>query len=175
MKADDIAFWSMIGSWVSGIATFLAVVASLYIANRKPKPHIGCEVGERTIFGTNALGEIIQMNGIAIKIVNKSIVPIKIVSIGWKTGGTEDFYQRFGEPNSDDVPKRIEYGEQAFFWLKNEEDKKIRDFARDLSKVHGSVKKLRCFIGLSTGKNFLIKPEKYFLDRVERLMNEPVE
>jgi hypothetical protein len=175
MKADDIAFWSMIGSWVSGIATFLAVLMSLHIANRKPKPHIGWEIGERTIFGQNSQGMPIKEEGIAIKIVNKSTVPITIVSIGWKTGGSKQFYQNFGDVNSHDVPKRIEYGEQAFFWIKNEDDKRIINFARDLKEVKGSVRKLRCYISLSTGKTFLIKPEKDFLNRIEGLMIDPVE
>lgn len=31
-SANDIAFWSMVGGWVSGIATFAAVIVSLWMA-----------------------------------------------------------------------------------------------------------------------------------------------
>lgn len=34
------AFWSMIGTWFSGIATFMAVCLTLYISNRRPRPKL---------------------------------------------------------------------------------------------------------------------------------------
>lgn len=172
MSTNQIALWTMIGAWFSGIATFSAVLASLHIANRKPKAHLTCKVGERIIIGKNALGESLNEDGLAITVVNQSAAPVKIVSVGWKLDKGRFFHQMLGDINSDSVPKRIEYGEQAFFWIKYKGDDWIEKFAEELQKRDVKIKKVRFFVGLSTGKNFYFKPEKNFLEKLERL-NKP--
>jgi len=170
MTTDEVAFWSMIGSWVSGAATFLAVLASLHIANRKPKTSLTCKVGERIIFGKNLLGENLQESGLGITVVNQSTVPVKIVSIGWRLSKHKYFYQILGDHHSDAVPKRIEYGEQAFFWIKMDDNDWLERFANDFKKHNGKLKHLRCAVNLSTGKSFYIKPESAFLKKLQAMM-----
>lgn len=43
-NSADWAFWAMIGTWFSGIATFMAVCLTLYISNRRPKPKLAGSV-----------------------------------------------------------------------------------------------------------------------------------
>lgn len=169
MKSDDIAYWSMIGSWVSGIATFLAVVVSLYIANRKPKASLTCEVGLRIIFGKNALGQKLDENGLAIRVVNQSTIPIKISSVGWKLSRKKYFHQLLGDVHSDVLPKKIEFGEQALLWVKVDGTDWLKEFAEEVRNVGCDVKKLRCAINLSTGKTFYFKPEKDFIKKLSDL------
>lgn len=48
MTPDEISYWSMVGTWVSGLATTAAVVISLYlsISTKKPKLKIKIELSE---------------------------------------------------------------------------------------------------------------------------------
>lgn len=169
MKSDDIAYWSMIGSWASGIATFLAVVVSLYIANRKPKASLTCEVGLRTIFGKNEMGQEINEYGLAVKVINQSTIPIKIVSVGWQFPKKKYFYQLFGDIHSDVLPKKIEYGEQAFLWVKVDGTEWLKEFAEELKNYGCDIKKIRCAINLSTGKTFYFMPDKDFIKKIADL------
>lgn len=172
MTDQSIAFWAMIGSWVSGVATFLAVIASLYIANRKPKAHLTCKVGKRVIFGKNVLGDKIKENGLGITVVNQSIVPVKIISIGWSIGNDKYFHQILGDIHSDEIPKKLEYGEQAFFWIKMDDGDWMERFADEIIKNDGKVEKLKFVINLSTGKSFYFKPEKAFLEQISNMVKQ---
>lgn len=75
MNQNDIAFWGMIGNWFTGLATFLAVIVSLYLSSRQTRIKLKCFFGERIKIlsdGTN-LGKCIF-----IKITNLSLIPINI-------------------------------------------------------------------------------------------------
>lgn len=75
MNQNDIAFWGMIGNWFAGLATFLAVIVSLYLSTRQTRIKLKCFFGERIKIlgdGTN-LGKCIF-----IEITNLSLMPINI-------------------------------------------------------------------------------------------------
>ncbi|MBI0154293.1 hypothetical protein [Gilliamella sp. W8128] len=75
MNQNDIAFWGMIGNWFTGLATFLAVIVSLYLSTRQTRIKLKCFFGERIKIlgdGTN-LGKCIF-----IEITNLSLMPINI-------------------------------------------------------------------------------------------------
>ncbi|MEJ5176947.1 hypothetical protein [Erwinia sp. MYb416] len=166
-EAAKWAFWAMIGTWFSGFATFIAVLGTLFLANRKPKAFVTCKVGRRIIFGSNALLQKIQENGIAIEVTNQSSVPAQIVSIGWKVGKKIYFHQIFGDANSATLPKKIEYGEKALFWIKlDDKEQWLEGIAEKIINQGGSIKNLRCLVNISTGKSFSVKPEKEFISEL---------
>lgn len=75
MNQNNIAFWGMIGNWFTGLATFLAVIVSLYISNQQTRIKLKCFFGEKIKIlsdGTN-LGKCIF-----IIITNLSLIPINI-------------------------------------------------------------------------------------------------
>lgn len=75
MNQNDIAFWSMVGNWFAGWATFLAVIVSLYFSTRQTRIKLKCSFREGNGIlsdGTN-LGKYIFIN-----ITNLSLVPINI-------------------------------------------------------------------------------------------------
>ncbi|WP_279491477.1 hypothetical protein [Aeromonas veronii] len=44
MTPDDVSFWSMIGTWVAGLATTIAVITSLWLASSTRKPKVTLEL-----------------------------------------------------------------------------------------------------------------------------------
>ncbi|HGM5294777.1 TPA: hypothetical protein ACKP0P_001343 [Serratia marcescens] len=152
--AANWAFWSMIGSWVAGIATFAAVVTTLYIAKMRPKPRIKCEI---TI---SAMKRYSWKKGIAIHIANIGIMSINISSIVWHFDGDTTFSQDF-EPEGSNLPKKLEHGESAFFFIQNDEEinwgKDVKNF---ILENNGRIDRLRISVNLGTMDKFFVKPHK---------------
>ncbi len=110
--AASWAFWSMIGTWVAGIATFLAVCVSLHLGLKKPKAHINCRVN----VGITWQGPY-QKKGVSIVITNLALHTVKVTSINWTYKKDITFYQPFYSPLSMQLPQKLDYGEQANFWI----------------------------------------------------------
>lgn len=168
--ADKIALFSAIGGWVSGIATVTAVIASLYLANRKPRINIKCSVGLRVIVGKSYVGHDVKEDGVAIRVTNQSIFPITVNNIHWNIGQKNVLHQFFGDANSATLPKKLDYGEEAVLWIKNENDAWLNRFASDLKNNNVNMKKFKCCINLSIGQTFAFKPDREFLEQLEKRM-----
>ncbi|HGM5053258.1 TPA: hypothetical protein ACKP2K_000708 [Serratia marcescens] len=166
--ADKIALFSAVGGWVSGIATVAAVSVSLYLANRKPKISIKCQVGFRVIVGKSFVGKDVEENGLAIVVTNQSIVPITVNNIHWEFGRATVLHQKFGDANSASCPKKLEYGDEALFWIKNENDDWLRRFSLKLKEQHANLRKLKCCINISTGQTFAFRPDKPFQEELSK-------
>ncbi|WP_193160265.1 hypothetical protein [Serratia ureilytica] len=166
--SDKIALFSAIGGWVSGIATVSAVGISLYLANRKPKINIKCRIGFRVIIGRSYVGKDIREDGLSITIANQSVVPITVNSIHWEFGRETVLHQMFGDSNSASVPKKLEYGDEALFWIKNEDDDWFNGFVAKLKEQNPKIRKFKCCVNLSTGQTFSFKPDKAFMDKLSR-------
>lgn len=54
MTPDDVSFWSMVGTWVAGLATTIAVITSLWLASSTRKPKVILELSLST-YGSAAL------------------------------------------------------------------------------------------------------------------------
>lgn len=72
-----------IGQVAGAIATFLAVVASLYIALRSHKPRMRIRVGERLIIGGSAYD---PDRVLVFSVANTGERPIHVRTVGWRTG-----------------------------------------------------------------------------------------
>ncbi|MFV7516260.1 hypothetical protein [Enterobacter kobei] len=178
---DKIALFSAIGGWVSGIGTLIAVVVSLYLANRKTKVRIDCVVGERVILTRGLDGGNAQQPGIAIVVTNLTAMPINLTSIGWSCGTFWSYrscldwfrrkkcywHQMLGDVDSEKIPKRIEYGEQGFFWvsLVDREESWFQKFAREMKDKGADPRKLKLSIATSSGGLFYFRPEKDLIDK----------
>lgn len=156
------AFWAMIGTWISGIATFMAVCLTLYVSNRRPKPKIAGSVTISFLSGGYA-----SATGIGISVANQGLTSAIITSLTWTYGTKTSLLQFVGE-FGDNVPKRIEHGESAFFFIRNEEGARWdADMLKEIKKQGGSVRKLRLIVHLASGDVVKIKPAKNVIQMVE--------
>ncbi|MCU3440537.1 MULTISPECIES: hypothetical protein [Enterobacter cloacae complex] len=164
--AADWAFWSMIGTWFAGVATFLAVLTSLYIAFRDKKSFIGGKVRLGHIFS-----DIDDKSVVAISVVNRSLHAVKLKSIFWEVNGDYEFQQLFRNPASDPLPIRLEHGDEAHYRIiLNEDDDWLRRIAMRISKVNSSPERLRCVVALSTGERVRLKIDKRIKSKIKQFM-----
>lgn len=168
----DWAFWAMIGTWASGIATFLAVLTSLYIALRKPKLHVGGKVRLSRLISSEDDIPVVNLT-----VVNKSQHPIKIKGVFWvvdKLGRKREFQQLFNNPFSDDLPIKLEHGDEANYRIsiKKIENGWIERMARRLSEEGANVKNVRCVVQLSTGERFHIKMNSQIKKKIASAMTK---
>lgn len=79
MTPDDISFWSMIGTWFSGVATAMAVVISLWLASYTRKAKLSIEIkmskyGEATFKIINTSNIIATIESITLSTSKHSIL-----------------------------------------------------------------------------------------------------
>lgn len=161
------AYWSMIGTWLSGIATFLAVVTSLYIALRKPKAFVTGGVRlARMLVGND------EYRCVTVRVVNQSLHSIKVSSICWVLNKDNEAQQVFRNAESDILPIRLEHGEEANYRIifDDSENDWVHRFARTLSEHKADINNLKCFVVLSTGERYRIKVYKPVKDKIAEAM-----
>ncbi|HHE8443874.1 TPA: hypothetical protein ACPFQA_003351 [Citrobacter braakii] len=164
--AADWAFWSMIGTWLSGIATFLAVITSLYIALRNPKAFIGGRVRLGRMFS-----EVDDKEVVWITVVNKSLHSIRIKAIFWVVDGENELQQLFRNQESDSLPIRLEHGDEANYRIIiNDDESWLKRIAKRLKDENSSVEKMRCVVALSTGERYRLKIDKRVKDKIQQFM-----
>ncbi|MCR4457586.1 hypothetical protein [Pseudescherichia sp. L3] len=157
------AFWSMIGTWISGIATFLAVCVSLHLGLRKPKANISCRIGEAVSF----IGPY-QKRGVSIVVTNLSLNTVKVTSINWDFKKSVTFFQPFISPISMQLPQKLDYGEQATFWIDLDGNSEwIKKIAEGLREQGADPKEFRCVVSVTTGESFTFEINKSLLDKIE--------
>lgn len=156
------AFWSMIGTWFAGIATFLAVCVSLHLGLKKPKAHISCRIS----IGVTWAGPF-QKKGVAIVVTNLSLNTVKVTSINWTFKKEVTFYQPFNSPLSMQLPKSLDYGEQAHFWIDTDGNSEwIEKIALGLKEQGADPKDFRCVVSVTTGESFTFEVEKSVMDKI---------
>ena len=83
---DESILWekvAAIGQVAGAVATFAAVVVSLWIARSERRAHIKARAGLRLIaYGDGSPFE----DAISILITNHGMWPVHVSSVGWKTG-----------------------------------------------------------------------------------------
>ena len=102
-----------VGTWLASIATFSAVVVALYLARRDERVRL--KVDADLMSRIEASGAV-QNGCLLIRITNLSVRPVTIVLIGWCIGkGKKNKHgiQRFGNPESSEIPAKLEHGETA--------------------------------------------------------------
>ncbi|PKC39245.1 hypothetical protein V461_21715 [Pantoea ananatis BRT98] len=166
--AADWAFWSMIGTWFSGIATFAAVCVSLHLGLKKPKANINCKIGESIIFDGPC-----QQRGISIVITNLALNTVKITSLTWDIKKDVSFYQPFYSPRSMQLPKKLDYGEQATFWIDlQKDDQWIVKIAEGLKTNNALPNDFSCLVGTTTGESFSFKVNAQLMNKIKKYYND---
>ncbi|ENZ3704417.1 hypothetical protein ACGI86_000385 [Serratia marcescens] len=162
-ETADWAFLSMIGTWFSGVATFLAVCVSLHLGLKKPKARISCRVGESVTF----TGPY-QTKGVSIVITNLALNTVKITSINWVFKKDISFFQPFNSPRSMQLPQKLDYGEQAVFWIDLDGNSEwVEKIAKGLKEQGGKTKDFRCEVSVTTGESFTFEISKSLMNKIE--------
>ncbi|PAV95283.1 hypothetical protein CJD50_17770 [Hafnia paralvei] len=162
--AVDWAFWSTIGTWLSGIATVAAVITSLYLALKNPKIG-GCVRLGRMFF------EVDDKPVVVITVVNKSLHSIRIKAIFWVVGDENEIQQMFRNQASDPLPIRLEHGDEANYRIIiNDDDSWLKRIAKRLLDENASVEKMQCVVALSTGERYRLKIDKRFKAKIAQFM-----
>ena len=168
---QKIQIWNAVGTWVAGIATFLAVLVSLYLARRSEAVKIKADVGIRLVFagdGTPAEEHV------GFSAVNLGDRPMNIVSIGWSIGkrkGKRFCVQPVAGQYSHQYPKQLTHGEQASFMVSfktspNWPKEFAEGFVKDMSEKN--LKTLRALINISLGKVIEVVPENNLLEKLRK-------
>lgn len=167
-ESANWAFWSMWGAWFSGIATFAAVLVSLFIALSKPKSYVKGKVRLARIFS----GED-DFQVLAVTVVSLTLHSVKLSYICWANGKDHEFQQLFRNAVSDNLPIRLEHGDEANYRiiLRDEEGCWFKRIAKRLLEENLDVKKLKCFAVLSTGERFELNINNRVKDRISQTIS----
>jgi hypothetical protein len=131
MDLVTIEKWKLINSfapWFSAVATFIAVLVSLYLATRQSRVRLQIWAEHRVLLGGS---EKEPRDNLSISVVNTGNRKVRITSIGWKIGLFRKKYliqiPDHG-PYSSPLPVDLEYSQEAHWlipfegevdWLKN--------------------------------------------------------
>jgi hypothetical protein len=175
--------WELINSfssWASAFGSLVAASVALHLANRAPRPSARVSVGRRLAVA----GEKVTPIGyVCFSIVNVGYQPIRVTSIGWRTGIFRKRYMMQGfEPSvSDALPVVLSHGQEAR-WMTpviRREDSWDRLFAGNflLGGYRGPFRKfhalascatLRATFRISVGVVFYAIPEPNLMKRLRR-------
>lgn len=166
---QKIQIWNVVGTWLAGIATFLAVLVSLYLSRKAEAVSIKAAVGVRLVFdGDGSPAE----EYLAFDVVNTGDRPVNIVSVGWSVGNRKNkrfCIQPVAGQYTHQYPKQLSHGEKASFLVSlgavpNWSKEFACGFVRDTSGSH--LKTLRALVNTSVGKAIEVIPEKNLLERL---------
>lgn len=146
-------FWIMIATWVAGIATTAAVIVSLYLANRKPKPFISSSITSCIIHQIGAGLE----SGLVINVANTGPIPVFVQGIEWTFKSKVKIAQFFDRTHSDVFPRKLGTGESASYYLLFKHDDWAVKFTKDISEHGGKIENLAYNVRTGTGKIFKFK------------------
>lgn len=80
---DETVFWTKmaaLGQMAGAVATFAAVLVSLWIAQSERRAHVRVVAGLRVVMSTPAVDVI------SVLITNHGLRPVRVSAVGWRTG-----------------------------------------------------------------------------------------
>lgn len=162
--AQETAKWNylmMFATWFAFGATFLAVVVSLYLANRKPISKISASAYTSIM----SISPGVSAMGLSINIANVGDRPVVINSITWMCGGKYTLHLLFCPGVSEPLPKKLEHGESATFFHEFKDFSSWQVTMLDyIKKSSGELKKLRYVVSLGTGKEITFNLPKELIE-----------
>ena len=166
---QQINIWNAIGTWLAGIATFAAVLVSLYLSQRSERVRIRATAGLRQVFaGDGSPAE----DHVQINVVNHGDRTVTVNSVGWKIGvGKKARFciQPVSGTWTQDYPKQLAHGEAGSFlvsfnatpdWAKHF----ATGFVKDVSAKN--LKSLRALVHTSLGQTVEVVPEGNLLEKL---------
>ena len=158
----------VVGTWVAGLATLLAVMTSLHLARRGEKVRLSIFVGIRQqIRGDGSPGE----DHVCFDVTNVGDRPVSITAVGWVVGKRKKrrycIQPQYGV-FSQQCPVELTHGKNAKLMVSlTEVPHWARDFKTFLDDTSGqSLKTLRAQVFTSVGQTFEIKPEGSLIDLI---------
>ena len=166
MTSIDIQYWSMVGTWLAGFGTLLAVAVALWTSKQNNKILLKIIAGHRTLIQQGVSG---HKDYCMIRIVNIGIKVANIVSIGWVVGRGKNkryFSQILGFPESDTLPKILNEGETANILIPL--DNWTKEFSRDIlsNQNLNIIKTLKVTVYTSSGEEFQALVEDGLIDKL---------
>lgn len=166
---QQINMWNAVGTWVAGIATFSAVLVSLYLARRSERIRIKVTAGIREIYaGDGTLAE----EHVQISVVNHGDRVVIVNSVGWKIGTRKNArfcIQPVSGQWTQDYPRQLAHGEQATFLVSFKATPNwLTDFARDFvgDVSHKNLNTLRALVHTSLGQTIETVTERNLLEKL---------
>ncbi|HAX9712339.1 hypothetical protein O3T12_18110 [Serratia marcescens] len=128
LSAQEVArftFWIMIGTWVAGVATSLAVMITLYVTYNQKRVRLSCDISEREIVGglSSFFDDGQNDKGISFNITNNSVFPVTLSKVGMSNAcfpwqKKKYFFLNIDiHQHSNKLPMKLESGEQCHFWI----------------------------------------------------------
>lgn len=171
MSLDQkIQLWNAVGTWLAGLATFAAVVVSLYLSRRPSQVRLKATVGLRDLVGNGfPAQEVLQF-----AVTNHGERPVTISNIGWVVGKRSErryAVQLFGSRLSADIPRTLTHGQRVdFLVVFSERPDWLKDFAKDFIRSDSAavLASLRAEIYTSVDQTVKVKPEPAFLEQLAK-------
>ena len=79
---QKVQLWMVVGTWVAGLATLLAVMTALYLAKNVEKVRLKIFVGIREVFP----GDGSSPEHVCFDVTNVGQRPVTITGVGWVIG-----------------------------------------------------------------------------------------
>ncbi|MDP2129649.1 MAG: hypothetical protein U0975_07185 [Erythrobacter sp.] len=177
---DDQLFWTIVaavGQVAGAVATFAAVVVSLYLATSARKPRVKLRVGERLIIG----GGVDDQRVLMFSVANVGERNVHVRTLGWRTGrlrwgpqwlkrqaavqltggvigGTDPPYELL--PGAE-ISSHAEMG-NILTYCRERDDRPF--FTRDIPWLGRRRTAVRAFISTADGYVIHVRPERALLD-----------
>lgn len=161
----------VLGTWVAGTGTLLAVIVSLYLARTQGRIKLTVRAGERKIVspGSTEMPDIVS-----VIVTNCSQRPAKITHISWSIGFFKKtlFVQMLNIPSYETLPKMLNEGEEGHFvipykipghdenWDKYMSAQLLKGFRFPTLRIFS----LTCIATTSVGQQFKVRAEKNLRD-----------
>ena len=168
---QKVQLWMVVGTWVAGLATFLAVMTSLYLARHGAKVRLRIFVGIRLIVrGDGSPRE----EYVCFDITNVGERPVTITQVGWVVGRMNKrryCIQPLSGPWTRQCPVELTHGQNAQFMVSLSQ---MPNWARDFSTGFINdpsdklLKTLKAQVFTSVGQTFEFKPESTLINRLRR-------
>ena len=163
---QKVQLWMVVGTWVAGLATLAAVMASLYFARRVEKVRLKIFVGIRQIIhGDGSPFE----DHVCFDVTNVGERPVIITTVGWVVGKRKKrryCVQPLLAARSQQCPVELTHGKNVMLMVSlTEAPNWVSGFKKFLDDTSDqSLKTLRAQVFTSVGKTFEIKPEGSLID-----------
>lgn len=157
--------WNVIGTWVSGLASTLAVVTALYLANRtnRHRARLSVSLVQLYLNPEHRLGHYDE--AVQFSITNTGERRIVVSTIGWSVGflKKEFAYQRVdGIMGAVPLPAALEHGE-TISWVVHlgemtDPESWIRRFPNLLLRRRHSLLSVKAYASTTVERTFVARP-----------------